>query len=88
MIEGWRADGDSGAAPALVSVKPPLNAATATSESRTLRMDFSLGVVVGERKAPHSQQAPMPTMFQEDYTNSTELHVGSAFMSGSCGTAG
>jgi hypothetical protein len=48
---------------------------------------FSLGVVVGTR-GPHSQQALTPAVFLEDYTNSAELRVGSAFMWGSCGTAG
>jgi hypothetical protein len=48
-IDGCSADGDTGAALTLVIVKPAPIAMAATSESRTLRMEFSpWGLLSGE----------------------------------------
>jgi hypothetical protein len=83
MIDGWRAEGDTGAALAPVIVKPALMATAAASESKTLRMDFSLGFSIGELIAEQ------PGKFQDgcrpsNYISLPELPVGGLFTAHSC----
>ena len=64
MIDGWRADGDTGAALAFVIVKPAPMATAATSESRTLRMEFSLGFIERRDNRVTAREIPKVAVFQ------------------------
>ena len=81
MIDGWRADGDTGAALAFVIVKPAPMATAATSESRTLRMQFLPRVDrAGREETPHSPASSRKWLLFNNYVNASELPVGGPFI--------